>query len=57
MTTDELVAVIFCGLLLSAILMALVPAIVISHKIAREEEDAYWQKFSEACRKDIKNDR
>ena len=57
MTTDELVAVIFCGLLLSAILMALVPAIVISHKIAREEEDAYWQQFSETCQKDIKNDR
>lgn len=53
MTTDQLVAVIFCGLLLSAILMALVPAIVISHKIAREEEDRYWQEFSEECRKEV----
>ena len=56
MTIDQIVVAIFFGLLLTAIALALVPAIVISRKIAREEEDRYWAEFSEECRKDINNE-
>lgn len=57
MTIDQIVVAIFFGLLLTAIALALVPAIVISRKIAREEEDKYWAEFSKRCRKDVENDR
>lgn len=53
MTIDQIVVAIFFGLLLTAIALALVPAIVISRKIAREEEDRYWQEFSKECRKEV----
>ena len=56
MTIDQIVVAIFFGLLLTAIALALVPAIVISRKIAKEEEDRYWQEFSKECRKDIDNE-
>lgn len=56
MTIDQIVVAIFLGLLVFAIAMALVPAIVISRKIAREEEDKFWAEFSEECRKDIDNE-
>ena len=56
MTIDQIVVAIFLGLLVFALALALVPAIVISRKIAREEEDRYWQGFSEECRKDIDNE-
>ena len=56
MTIDQIVVAIFLGLLVFAIALALVPAIVISRKIAREEEDRYWQEFSKECRKDINNE-
>lgn len=56
MTIDQIVVAIFLGLLVFAIALALVPAIVISHKIAKEEEDRYWAEFSEDCRKDINNE-
>lgn len=56
MTIDQIVVAIFLGLLVFAIALALVPAIVISRKIAREEEDRYWQEFSKECRKDIDNE-
>ena len=53
MTIDQIVVAIFFGLLLVAIALALVPAIVISRKIAREEEDRYWQEFSKDCQKEV----
>ena len=56
MTIDQIVVAIFLGLLVLAIALALVPAIVISRKIAKEEEDRYWQEFSKECRKDIDNE-
>ena len=56
MTIDQIVVAIFLGLLLFIIILALVPAIVISRKIAKEEEDRYWQEFSKECRKDIDNE-
>ena len=56
MTIDQIVVAIFLGLLLFIIALALVPAIVISRKIAKEEEDRYWQEFSKECRKDIDNE-
>lgn len=56
MTIDQIVVAIFLGLLLFALALALVPAIVISRKIAKEEEDRYWQEFSKECRKDIDNE-
>ena len=56
MTIDQIVVAIFLGLLVFAIALALVPAIVISRKIAREEEDRYWAEFSKECRKDIDNE-
>lgn len=57
MTIDQIVVAIFLGLLVFAIALALVPAIVISRKIAREEEDKFWAEFSETCQKDVDNDR
>lgn len=57
MTIDQIVVAIFFGLLLTAIALALVPAIVISRKIAKEEEDEFWAEFSETCQKDVDNDR
>lgn len=57
MTIDQIVVAIFFGLLLTAIALALVPAIVISRKIAREEEDKFWAEFSKDCQKDVDNDR
>lgn len=56
MTIDQIVVAIFLGLLVFTIALALVPAIVISRKIAKEEEDRYWQEFSKDCRKDINNE-
>lgn len=53
MTIDQLVVVIFLGLLFGAIVMALIPAIIISRRIAREEEDKLWQQFSKGCQRDI----
>lgn len=53
MTTDQLVVVIFLGLLFLAIAIALIPAIIISRRIAREEEDKYWQQFSKECQKEV----
>lgn len=53
MTIDQIVVAIFLGLLVFAIALALVPAIVISRKIAREEEDRYWQEFSAECRNEV----
>ena len=53
MTIDQIVVAIFFGLLAIVIALALVPAIVISRKIAKEEEDRYWAEFSEACRKEV----
>lgn len=53
MTIDQIVVAIFLGLLVSAIALALVPAIVISRKIAREEEDKFWAEFSKDCQKEV----
>lgn len=53
MTTDQIVVAIFLGLLVFVIALALVPAIVISRKIAREEEDRYWAEFSRDCQKKV----
>lgn len=53
MTIDQIVVVIFLGLLVFALALALVPAIVISRKIAREEEDKYWAWFSKDCQKEV----
>lgn len=53
MTIDQIVVAIFLGLLLFIIILALAPAIVISRKIAREEEDKFWAEFSKDCQKEV----